>query len=102
MINYPKSADEFDELLKGELVLVDFFTTWCGPCKMLGEELISLDHDNVPGLLIVKVDAEEVTELSRRYRIQAVPTLMLFKSGELVKHTNGYHDKSELLKFIEK
>lgn len=102
MIIHVQTVAEFDELIKKEKVLVDYFATWCGPCRMLGEVIEELDQDNIEGLTIVKVDVDQLSELAIRYRIQAVPTLMLFKAGELVNNAMGYKNKNELLAFISK
>ncbi|MCA9081802.1 MAG: thioredoxin [Planctomycetaceae bacterium] len=65
-------------------VLVDFFTTWCQPCKMLAPHLDQIASEFGDGARIVKINVEECPQLSVQYRIQAVPTLMLFNDGQLV------------------
>lgn len=77
------------------LVLVDFFATWCGPCEMMAPvvEDISNEFDYVD---VYKVDIDESAELCREYDISAVPTLLLFKDGEEVERFVGVTGKSEL------
>ncbi|MBO4703652.1 MAG: thioredoxin, partial [Bacilli bacterium] len=79
MLKHVNNRDEFNELIKEGTVLVDFFATWCGPCKMLSPVLEELSEES--NVLIVKVDVDEAGPLAAQYGIQAVPTLMLFKNG---------------------
>ena len=77
---------------------MDFFATWCGPCKMLSPVLEELSEES--DVLIVKVDVDEAGPLAAQYGIQAVPTLMLFKNGQRVDVRMGYQNKNQLLAFI--
>ena len=99
MLKHINNAAEFDSLIKEGKVLVDFFATWCGPCKMLSPVLEEVSNEN-PDLLILKIDVDEVGDLAARYGIQAIPTLMLFKNGERVETRMGYQNKNQLLAFI--
>lgn len=93
------SVKEFDEIIAEGKVLVDFFAVWCGPCKMIVPVLeeIADERDDV---IIVKVDVDETPDLARRYGIMSIPTLLLFKDGQLVSKTMGYQDKDSLIDFI--
>ena len=99
MLKHINNAEEFDSLIKEGKVLVDFFATWCGPCKMLSPVLEEVSNEN-PDLLVLKIDVDEVSELAARYGIQAIPTLMLFKNGQRVETRMGYQNKNQLLAFI--
>lgn len=99
MLKHIDNAEEFDSLIKEGNVLVDFFATWCGPCKMLSPVLEEVSNEN-PDLLVLKIDVDEVGELAARYGIQAIPTLMLFKNGQRVETRMGYQNKNQLLAFI--
>ena len=99
MLKHVNNRDEFNELIKEGTVLVDFFATWCGPCKMLSPVLEELSEES--DVLIVKVDVDETGPLAAQYGIQAVPTLMLFKNGQRVDVRMGYQNKNQLLAFIK-
>ncbi len=90
------STNEFKELLAKEgLVLVDFFATWCGPCKMLAPVLEEVDK-NIPDLTIAKIDVDEESELASAFRISSIPTLVLFKDGKVVDSAIGYRSAKQL------
>ncbi len=94
------TEQNFKDLIGKDIVLVDFFATWCGPCKMLSpvlEELAS-DRGNIE---IVKMDIDECENLARDYGIMSVPTLLLFKNGQLVSKKSGYMPKEQLMSWIE-
>ena len=94
------NESNFSDLTNHGLVLVDFFATWCGPCKMLGPVLEDLASDR-SGVKIVKVDIDENEALARSYGIMSVPTLMLFKDGQLIDQKVGFMPKELLTKWIE-
>ena len=75
--------EKFDELIKGDIpVLVDFSAEWCGPCKMMTPVLEQLKEKMDDRIRILKIDVDKNRELAGRYRIQSVPTLMLFQGGK--------------------
>lgn len=86
--------EDFELLTKEGLVLVDFYATWCGPCKMLGPVLETLDID------VLKIDVDECPELAREYGIVSVPTLMLFNNGQLKAANSGFMPKEMLENWI--
>lgn len=96
------TAENFDEkILKSDKpVLVDFFATWCGPCKAMHPVLEELD-DEAADFLVGKIDVDRNPELTTRYRIMSVPTFMAFKDGKPVNKAVGMQDKSELLSLLE-
>ena len=81
--------------LTNELTLVDFYATWCGPCKMLAPVL-----EEVKEIDVIKVDVEEERELSLQYKINVVPTLILLKDKQEVSRKQGYMDIDELNNWI--
>ena len=90
----------FNDMIQDELVLVDFFATWCGPCRMLGPVLEELANDR-NNIKIVKIDIDESASLAKSYGIMSVPTLLLFKNGKLVNQRSGCMQKEELTNWIE-
>ncbi len=92
------NLDNFDnEISKGN-ILVDFYATWCGPCKMLSLELDKIKDD----IKIMKVDIDENMELCKKYGVMSVPTLIYFKSKDDFKINVGYISSDEILTFIDK
>lgn len=84
-----KTIDEFNEFIKNECVIIDFYATWCGPCKMQApvlEELGSLRSE----IKIAKVDVDKLQSLAQRYGVMSIPTLLLFKNGELIDKKIGF------------
>src|SRR5574344_1327098 len=99
MLKHVESTKEFDELVQGDKVLVDFFATWCGPCQMLTPVIEQLSEEN-PDLLILKVDVDKASELSSRYSISSIPTLCMFSKGKVTKMELGYKNLKGLKAFI--
>ena len=97
------TSDSFEmEVLKSDKpALVDFFATWCGPCKMLAPVLDELSEDR-EDIKVVKVDVDQALELAQQYKVAAVPTLLLFKNGEVANKSMGFMEKKDLEKFIDK
>ena len=93
------NEENFNELIKSGEVLVDFFATWCGPCRMLGPVLEELSSDRA-GVKIVKIDVDECPNLTRSFGVMSVPTLFLFKDGKEVSKQNGFMPKEALLDWI--
>lgn len=91
------SLENFDEITSKGNVLVDFFATWCGPCKMLAPELEEI-KDKVQ---IVKIDIDENLELCKRFGVMSVPTFVYFKADGTYTMHIGYMTSDEILKFIQ-
>ena len=90
--------EKFNEMINGEqLTLVDFFATWCGPCKMMHPILKQLKEKMGDDIRILKVDVDKNEALSMQYRIQSVPTLMLFKKGEMLWRQSGAMSLNDLM-----
>jgi thioredoxin 1 len=93
--------EKFNEMINGEqLTLVDFFATWCGPCKMMHPILEQLKEKMGDDIRILKVDVDKNEALSMQYRIQSVPTLMLFKKGEMLWRQSGAMSLNDLMQKI--
>ena len=81
------------------LVLVDFFATWCGPCQMIMPVLDQLATE-MPEVKFYKVDVDKHRAPAVEYQVQGVPTLVLFKDGEMVARASGYRPKAKLIEWI--
>lgn len=84
-----------------ELVLVDFFATWCGPCKMLSPIISEIANEYSNSVKVCKVNVDENRDLALKYNIMSVPTLIFFKKGNIVKSSAGFCSKSELDSIIK-
>ena len=92
----------FKEIIEGkEPVLVDFYATWCGPCKMMHPVIEEMSKELGGKLRILKVDIDKNNAAARQYQIQAVPTFILFKEGEVKWRGSGAMDKQSLLATME-
>ena len=88
----------FDGLLESEkLVIVDFWATWCGPCRMLSPLLDEVEEEMADRITVVKVNVDDADEIAMRYRIMSIPTLIFFKNGQMVDRSVGAMPKSMLV-----
>ena len=96
--------DEFEkEVIESELpVLVDFWASWCAPCRMQGEVLKEIAPDLAGKVKIVKVNVDESEKTAIRYGISAIPTLLLFKNGEVAEKSVGLSSRAELSEMLLK
>ena len=100
-----KNCNENDfekEVLKSNLpVIVDFWAEWCGPCKMLTPILEELSHEMKNEINVVKVNLDENQDLAMKYSIRSIPTLLLFKEGNLVDTKVGLLPKNEIVTWFK-
>lgn len=89
--------ENFNDIINGnQLTLVDFFATWCGPCKQMHPVLEQLKASEGENLRIIKLDVDKNEALASAYRIQSIPTLMLFRNGELLWRQSGAMSLADL------
>lgn len=89
--------ENFNDIINGnQLTLVDFFATWCGPCKQMHPVLEQLKASEGENFRIIKLDVDKNEALASAYRIQSVPTLMLFRNGELLWRQSGAMSLADL------
>ena len=92
----------FNELLQdSKLVIVDFWATWCGPCRMLSPILDQVEEEMPDQITVVKVNVDDADEIAAQYRIMSIPTLRFVKNGEIVDKTVGAMPKPALLEKIK-
>ncbi|MBQ1505993.1 MAG: thioredoxin [Erysipelotrichales bacterium] len=93
--------EDFKEAIKEGVTLVDFFATWCGPCKMLSPVVEQLAEEMGDRANFFKVDVDEADEIAAEFGIMSVPTLIVFKDGEPVKKSVGFQPKPVLKAMLE-
>ena len=85
------------EVLRSEIpVLVDFWATWCGPCRMLAPIISEIAEEYAGTVKVGKVNVDEEPELAMQFRVDSIPTVMLFKEGRLVNTTVGFRPKEQI------
>ncbi len=92
---YP-SKDDIEDLIKEGTYLVDFYADWCGPCKMMEPILEDISSD----INIIKVNTDEMPKTTFKYRIMSIPTLIIFRDGNIINELVGVHTKDEILENI--
>lgn len=96
------NTQEFNELMNEKAVLVDFFATWCGPCKMLSPVLESVAEKMKDKVTFVKVDVDRSPDLAAKFGVMSVPTMIMFKNGRQVDAFSGYMLEANLMANIER
>lgn len=94
--------ETFNDVISSDrLVLVDFFATWCQPCKMMHPVLEQVKATLGERIRIIKVDVDKYTDTAAHFQVQSVPTLMLFRRGELLWRSSGAMSRTDLLVTID-
>lgn len=108
-MEYTFTTDNFEtEVLGSDVpVLVDFWATWCMPCRMLAPVIEEIASENegkikVGKIKVGKVNVDENPDLARKYRVMSIPTVLVFKNGELTATSVGVDSKENILKLLEK
>lgn len=96
MLEYATDQNLQELVESKKLAMIDFFATWCGPCRMVGAEIEEIEN-NAIGLDIIKVDVDECPVASNQYSIEVVPTLLFVKNGKVVERVEGFLRAEQML-----
>lgn len=96
------NQQNFDEITSKGVVLVDFWATWCGPCKMMAPNVEEIATEYKGKVTVGKVDVDECQELATRFGIMSIPTLIVFKDGEKKEALVGYRLKIQIAQVLDK
>lgn len=97
-ITHVHSNDEFTQVINQDLALVDFFADWCGPCQALGPILEKVSEEvDYP---IAKVNVDVLPDLAQQFSVMSIPTLLIFKNGQLVDKHVGVMQREELINWV--
>ncbi len=93
------SGKEFEKETKEGLIIVDFFATWCGPCKMMAVVLEEIQEEH-PDFKIVKIDVDKDEALARKFGIMSIPTIIIMQNGEMMEKHVGFMQKDDLVDLV--
>lgn len=100
-VSHSSFADDVLAASQHQLVLVDFWASWCGPCKAIAPSLNEIAAERAGRAVIAKVDVDAHPELASRYGIRSIPSLLVFRAGEVVDTMVGVHSKGEILRRLD-
>lgn len=101
VVNVTDASFESDVLKASEPVLVDFWASWCGPCKMVGPIVEELANDFLGKAKVCKLNVDENTKTAQSYGVMSIPTIILFKDGKEVDRVVGFRPKADLAQLLE-
>ncbi|MBE6069416.1 MAG: thioredoxin [Clostridium lundense] len=103
MVKEIKDNNFQDEVLKSDsITVVDFWAPWCGPCKMLGPVIDEISQELKNKAKFVKINVDENPTVSSQYRIESIPTVLVFKGGKIVENLVGFRPKQAIKMAIER
>lgn len=102
VINLTSENFEKEVLKEEKLILIDFWASWCGPCKMMGPVVEQIAEDAKDVAKVCKLNIDEELNLATKYNVMSIPTFILFKDGKEVERMIGAMPKEELMKIFEK
>jgi len=90
------SEEQFNEIISEGVTLVDFYASWCGPCKMLAPFIEEVAEEFNGKVNVCKVDVDQVESLAYKFNVRSIPTLLYFKDGKLMETSVGFQDKNSI------
>lgn len=96
------SLENFDETVSSGVAVVDFWATWCSPCKMLAPIIEELSNDYDGKVTVGKVDVDDYPNIAQKFGVFSIPTVFIFKDGEIKERLVGFRAKSQLAEIIDK
>ncbi len=100
-VNVTDASFEADVLMSDKPVLVDFWAEWCGPCRMIGPALEEISDELADRVTIAKVNIDDEPEWAAKFNVRSIPTMLIFKDGQLVAQKLGAQPKSSLKTWVE-
>lgn len=100
MLKHIESVQQFEELLKNEKVVLDFYADWCGPCRMLSPIIEELSQQYGEEVAVAKLNVDLVGEVAQKFGVYSIPTVIFFKGGEVKETLVGYRPKAHFEKII--
>lgn len=99
----PITTAKFDKIIaENKLSMVDFYTTWCGPCKRMAPSVLKIKSEMASTVNVMQIDAEAQADLAARYKIEAYPTLVFLKKGQVVGNVVGLQTYDQIIEIINK
>lgn len=95
------TVDNLAELTKSGTVVMDIWAPWCGPCKVLSPMLADLEQE-LPGLTVIKQNVDDDKSIAEKYKVQSVPTMVIFQNGKAVEKVSGVYPKPKLRAYLQK
>lgn len=95
-----ENEQQFNETISNGVTLVDFYASWCGPCRMLAPIIEELDKDYKGKISIAKLDVDECNDIAARFSVNAIPSILIFKDNELIKMNVGFSPKESLTEIL--
>lgn len=96
-----ENSEQFDSTILEGVTLVDFYATWCGPCRMIAPFIEEIDSEYQGKIKVAKLDVDECGEVATKYGVNAIPAILIFKDNELVKNSVGFIPKEEIASIID-
>ncbi len=97
-----ENKEQFETTLKdSKTTIVDFFATWCGPCRMLAPIFGEVGNEKASEANFLKVNVDDFDDLAAKYNVSSIPTIIVFKNGEEVHRVSGFQDKAKLINLVD-